>query len=112
MYEKKLHPVLAQAKFWMRLWRHAFLALALVGASLLAGILGYRDLEDLSWVDATLNASMILGGMGPVTELKTDAGKLFAAGYALYSGLLFLVTAGVVFAPMIHRMLHRFHADQ
>jgi hypothetical protein len=111
MYERRRHAVLDRAAFLVRFWKHAGLAIALVGASLFAGIVGYRDLENMSWIDATLNAAMILGGMGPVTELKTDAGKLFAAGYALYSGMLFLVTAAVVFAPLIHRLLHRFHVD-
>jgi hypothetical protein len=112
MYEKRHHPVLDRAAFMVRFWKHAGVAMLLVGASLFAGILGYRDLEDMSWIDATLNAAMILGGMGPVTELRTDAGKLFAAAYALYSGMLFLVTAAVVFAPLVHRMLHRFHMDR
>jgi len=111
MYEKRKHPLLDRTAFISRLAQHFSGAVVLVGVSLYAGIIGYRELESMSWVDATLNASMILGGMGPVTELKTEAGKLFAAGYALYSGMLFLVTAAVVFAPLIHRLLHRFHLD-
>jgi hypothetical protein len=89
--------------------RHALLTLAWVAASLGIGVLGYRGLEGMSTIDALLNASMILGGMGPVGELHTAAGKLFASAYALYSGMGFLVAAAVLFSPVIHRVLHRFH---
>jgi hypothetical protein len=75
------------------------------------GILGYHVLEGLAWIDALLNAAMILGGMGPVDEVHTAAGKIFAAFYALYSGLIVLVVAGVLFAPLLHRFLHRFHLE-
>lgn len=109
MYEKRQHMLLARPAFARRVLMHAGAAGTLVSVSLLAGVLGYRELESLSWTDAILNASMILAGMGPVSALTTEAGKLFAAGFALYSGLLFLVTAAVVFAPLIHRLLHRFH---
>ena len=74
-------------------------------------MLGYHALENLSWIDSFLNASMILGGMGPVNELKTEAGKLFAGLYALFSGIVFLVIAGIIFAPLVHRLLHRFHFE-
>jgi len=70
---------------------------------------GYHWLEGLSWVDAYVNAAMILGGMGPVTELHTTGGKVFAGTYALFAGIVFLVTVGVVFAPVLHRVMHRFH---
>ena len=87
-----------------------------LGASLLAGSLafgmvGYHDLEGLPWVDAFLNASMLLGGMGPVDMPHTEAGKLFAGLYALYSGMLFLVLAALILAPVFHRVLHRFHLE-
>jgi hypothetical protein len=111
MYENRRHALLSRAAFIARLTKHFTAAVALVAASLVVGIIGYHELETLSWIDATLNASMILDGMGPVSELQTDAGKLFASAYALYSGMLFLVTAAVVFAPLIHRMLHRLHID-
>ena len=75
------------------------------------GILGYRILEDLPWVDAILNASMILGGMGPVNELHTTAAKLFASAYALFSGLIFVVVTGIVIAPILHRFFHWFHLE-
>ena len=85
--------------------------LLLVGISLLAGIVGYHGFEHLSWTDSFLNASMILGGMGPVDAVKSEGGKLFAGFYALYSGLAFLVLAGLLFGPVAHRILHNFHYD-
>ena len=84
---------------------------ALIGVSLLAGMAGYHYLEDLPWIDAFVNAAMILGGMGPVSPINTHGGKLFAGLYALYSGLFVIVAAGILFAPVLHRMLHTFHAD-
>ncbi len=111
MYEKSHHGLLSRPAFISRLTLHVVVAFGLIAASLYAGMLGYHELEGLSWLDAALNASMILGGMGPVDPIKTEAGKLFATAYALYSGLLFLVTAAIVFAPMVHRLLHRFHMD-
>lgn len=85
---------------------HWLLASAIVIVSLAIGIAGYELTEGLSFIDALLNASMILGGMGPVNELYTSAGKVFASLYALFSGVLFLVVAGIVVAPIVHRMLH------
>jgi hypothetical protein len=87
------------------------LAFCLISVSLLAGMAGYHFLEDLPWIDAFLNAAMILGGMGPVAPIQTNAGKFFAGCYALYSGLVVIAVAGVIFAPVVHRMLHRFHAQ-
>jgi hypothetical protein len=75
------------------------------------GVLGDHYLEGLAWIDALVNASMLLGGMGPVDALHTVAGKLFASFYALYSGIIFLVVVGVIFAPLYHRFLHRFHLE-
>jgi len=89
--------------------RHASFAAALVGGSLFIGMAGYHFLEHLAWLDAFLNACMILGGMGPVNNPQTAAGKLFAGLYALYSGLVFLVVVGVLFAPVLHRARHLFH---
>lgn len=94
-----------------RLARHAVVALAIMIGSLAIGILGYRITEGMNWTDALLNAAMILGGMGPVNELHTEVGKVFAALYALYSGLVVLVVAGVLFAPIFHRILHHFHVE-
>jgi len=97
--------------FVRRILAHALVALVLVAASLAAGILGYRLLAGLSWIDALLNAAMILGGMGPVNELSSDAGKLFATFYALYAGVAFLAIAAVLTAPFAHRLLHTLHLE-
>lgn len=112
MYEQRTDHLLTRAKFLRRLGRHASASLGLVAGSLSIGILGYHFLEHLSWLDALLNASMILGGMGPVDPVKTVPGKIFASFYALYSGLVVLVAAGIVFAPVFHRFLHRFHLQE
>src|SRR5262245_35934459 len=92
--------------------KHSLVALALVGSTLVVGMAGYRWLEGLSWIDAYLNAAMILGGMGPVAKLCTTRGKLFAGTYALFAGMVFLVGVGVLFTPLIHRVMHRFHLDE
>lgn len=111
-YEHRTESLLPFRVFLWRLSRHAICALALVAGSLAVGIAGYHFLENLSWIDSLLNASMILGGMGPVDPVKTVPGKLFASGYALYSGLIVLVAAGMIFAPVFHRFLHRFHLEE
>jgi hypothetical protein len=111
MYEHRAAPLLPRTAFLRRLARHGGIALALVSVSLAIGIVGYHVLEGLPWIDALLNAAMILGGMGPVDQVHTAAGKIFAAFYALYSGLIVLVIAGVLFAPLLHRFLHRFHLE-
>lgn len=92
------------------LW-HFAVATALVLGSLLIGMAGYAHYEGLAWRDAFLNAAMLLGGMGPVEAPRTAGGKLFAGLYALYAGLVFLVAVGIVLAPVVHRLLHKFHWD-
>ena len=87
------------------------IALGVDLGSLVIGMLGYHFLEGIPWVDSLLNAAMILGGMGPVNTLHTTAGKLFASFYALYSGVVFVVVAGILFAPVVHRFLHHFHLE-
>jgi hypothetical protein len=82
-----------------------------LAGSLAIGVLGYRLLEGLSWIDAFLNASMILGGMGEINELHTDAGKIFASIYALFSGGVFLAVASILIAPIAHRIMHRLHLE-
>jgi hypothetical protein len=109
MFEKRHEPLLPRAAFLWRLFSHFIIAVGVIVGSLLIGILGYHCFEGLDWIDSLLNAAMILGGMGPVDALRTVAGKLFAAFYALYSGIVFLVVAGVLFAPIFHRFIHRFH---
>lgn len=111
-FESKNQPLLCRARFIRRLGNNLLAALVLIGASLLFGMAGYHLLEGMPWIDAFANASMILSGMGPLGELKTWGGKLFAGLYALYSGLLLIVVAGLMFAPVVHRILHRFHLEQ
>jgi len=91
--------------------RSARIALGLVAVSLFVGMLGYHAFEGMPWIDAFVNASMILSGMGPVGELHSTGGKLFAGLYALYSGFALLTIAAVLLAPVIHRFLHRFHIE-
>ena len=109
MYEHRSKPLLPIRKFYHRLARNAALGSAVVTGSLLIGMAGYHVFENMGWIDAFVNASMILSGMGPVGELKTSAGKIFAGCYALFSGVAFLTSVGVVFAPIFHRFLHKFH---
>lgn len=111
MFEAHDQPLLSRQLFYRRVGRYAATAGLLVGVALLIGILGYRVTEGMSWIDALLNAAMILGGMGPVDPLHTDAGKLFASFYALFAGIVFLVSVGVLIAPIFHRVLHRFHVQ-
>jgi hypothetical protein len=111
IFEHHNQPLLSKEKFFIRQVNHIMIVLAIIGGSLLIGMVGYHLIEGMSWVDAFLNSSMLLGGMGPVDQLHTNAGKIFAGVYALYSGIVFLVIAGVLFAPMFHRMLHHFHLD-
>ncbi|HPO14663.1 MAG TPA: hypothetical protein PLI09_14580 [Candidatus Hydrogenedentes bacterium] len=109
MFEHYREPLLSMEAFVARLALHGLIFVGMVVGALGIGLLGYHGLEGLSWVDALVNASMLLGGMGPVNELHTAAGKVFASGYALFSGLFFVVAMGVLLAPMAHRLLHRFH---
>src|SRR5438270_10822143 len=112
MYETRLQPIATRRLFVARMVRHAALAVAVVAGSLFMGMSGYVYFEHLTWLDAFVDASMLLGGMGPVHNPETAGGKLFAGCYALYSGLVFLVTVGVVLAPVMHRALHKFHWTQ
>ncbi len=113
-FEHRTQPLLPRALFLRRLARHGLYGLLLLAVSLAIGIAGYHWIAGFSWVDALLNASMLLGGMGPVGDLPNDAAKIFASMYALYAGVVFLVLTGLLLAPVFHRVLHRFHweADQ
>lgn len=110
-YEPKHTRPISTRRFAYRLARHAALVGALIALSLAGGMIGYEHYEKLPWRDAFLNASMLLGGMGPVDAPRTPGGKLFAGFYALYAGLVFIVSAGVLFVPVVHRILHHFHVD-
>lgn len=103
--------LLSRDAYLRRQGRFALFALAIVASSLGIGILGYHWTEGLGWLDSLLNASMLLGGMGPLESPVTVAGKLFASFYALFSGIVFLMAAGVFAAPLLHRVLHRFHLE-
>ena len=109
MYEHHKQPLASGAVFAQRLTRNATLTAAILLVSLTIGVLGYHFLGRLAWIDALLNASMILGGMGPVDPMQTSGGKLFASAYALYSGVVLLASVGVLAAPILHRFLHHFH---
>jgi len=111
-YEHRTEPLLPREQFYRRLIRHMLVAFGLMAGSLGLGVLGYHLTEGLSWLDSLLNASMILSGMGPVAVLHSPAGKLFASFYALFSGAVFLGMAGIVVAPIAHRLLHRLHLEE
>jgi len=111
MYEHRRQKLLSRPAFVRRLTRHGVWALWLVLGSLFFGTVGFHLMSRQSWIDAVLNSAMLLGGMGPVGDMGPASGKIFAALYALYAGLVFLIVAGLLFAPVFHRMLHRFHLD-
>ncbi len=111
MYEHHSESLLPVRKFVYRLLLHVLVALVTVVCALGIGILGYHRFEGLSWLDSFLNASMILGGMGPVNELHCPAAKIFAGFYALFSGLIFIGVASVIVFPIAHRFLHVLHLD-
>jgi len=111
MFEHRTEPLLPRSAFVRRVFKHAGLAAAIVLVSLLAGSVGYRACEHWTWIDATLNAAMILGGMGPVDAVRSSGGKIFATVYALYSGLVVIALIGVVLLPFMHRLMHRFHLE-
>ena len=112
MYEHLSKPLLPRRAFILRLLRQLLFILLLILLSLAFGVLGYRYFEHFSWLDSLLTASMILGGMGEITDIKTDGGKLFASFYALYSQIFILICGGLLLIPVLHRLLHHFHLDQ
>jgi hypothetical protein len=111
-FEHRKRPLATPAAFARRVARSIGLVVLLMAVSLAAGMFGYHTLESMSWIDAFHNAAMLMGGMGPVSEMKTGAGKLFAGLYALYCGLFLLIAAGIVLAPLAHRLVHRFHLEE
>lgn len=112
MFEHRTAPLLPRQAFVARVVGYVVAASALVGAALGMGVLGYHFFAGLPWIDALVNASMILGGMGPVDRVENPAGKLFASFYALFSGLLFIGAASLVLAPFVHRVMHKLHLDE
>jgi hypothetical protein len=111
MFEHRKESLLPRPLFFWRIFNYGSISFGLILVSLVFGILGYRNFEGMPWIDAFVNAAMILGGMGPVGELHTDSGKLFAGIYALYCGLIIVISMGVLLAPILHRFLHIFHME-
>jgi hypothetical protein len=112
MFEKKHERLLSVPQFIKRLASFSFIAFLLIGLALCIGIAGYYYIASFPLVDAILNASMILAGMGPVGELPTTEAKLFASTYAIFSGLVFIAVIGVLLTPVMHRLLHKFHLEE
>ena len=112
MYERKHERVAPTSVFAKRMAVTLMMTAILILAALSVGISGYLWFAGFGWLDSLVEASMILGGMGPVQQLTTSSGKWFASGYALFSGLIFIAVMGLVLAPVIHRILHRFHEDE
>lgn len=111
-FESRHQPLLSRRRFARRIARHLVVSAGFMGVSLLVGMIGYHALEGMNWIDSFLNAAMILGGMGPIEALHTNAGRIFAGCYALYSGLGAVILMGFLAAPLFHRVLHQFHLEQ
>lgn len=112
MFEQKNEKLAPISVFIRRMAASVLIAVILIAFTLSIGITGYHLIAGFKWVDSFLEASMILGGMGPVNALATEGAKIFASVYALFSGLIFIAIMGIVLAPATHRMLHKFHIDE
>lgn len=112
MFEHHTDPLLPRSRFLLRAAWFLLLSAALVGTALGVGVVGYHHFGGLSWIDSLLDASMILGGMGPVDPIPSHAGKLFASFYALFSGLLFIGAMSLVLTPFVHRLMHKLHIEE
>lgn len=110
MYEHRSEPLLPSREFWRRFGRHFLVSQALVIVALMIGVVGYH-FSGFTWIDSLLNASMLLGGMGPVGDIPTSGGKIFASFYALFAGLVFISVSGILLAPVLHRVMHKLHLD-
>jgi hypothetical protein len=111
-FEHHSKPLPSADKYPVRVLRYTLLAVILLSFSPGIGVVGYRFLNDETWLDALVDASMILTGMGPVSDLKNDAAKIFASFYSIFSGVAFLSIVAVFLSPVVHRFLHRFHVDE
>ena len=111
MLEQRHERLLPVRAFILRVILYAVIAVGLIILSLVVGVLGYRHFEGMSWIDSFLNASMLMGGMGPVSRLETDAGKMFAGIYALYCGMILLASVAILMTPVAHRLLHKIHME-
>ena len=112
MFEKKTQPLASKSEYYKRITKGFFYMLFFLIIFLGIGVLGYHYTADIPWLDAMHNASMILSGMGPVVEIKTDAGKWFSSFYALFSGVAFITNISLLLAPMVHRFFHKLHIDE
>ena len=111
MYEHRKQPLASRSTFYQRILKNIIIALIIMAVCLVIGIAGYHYLGEVPWIDSIHNASMILGGMGPVVEIKSDTGKIFSSAYALFSGVIFITNVGVILAPALHRIFHRLHLE-
>jgi hypothetical protein len=111
MFERRHQKLLPREKFLLRVAKYGLISIGLIIFSLIVGMIGYHGFEGLSWVDAFLNSAMLMGGMGPVSALQTNAGKIFAGIYALYCGMVLLIAVAIFAAPIFHRFLHHFHLE-
>ena len=112
MYEHKKQKIVPMRMFYKRIMTNIVIASLIMLFCLLIGIAGYHYAAGITWLDSLHNASMILSGMGPVVEIKTDGGKWFSSIYALFSGVIFITNIGVILAPAIHRLFHRLHLEE
>ena len=112
MFERKTEKLVPLPTFFRRVALSLLLTLGVLCVALSIGVLGYHGIAGLPWIDSLLNASMILTGMGPVATMTTTSSKLFASGYAMFSGVVFIYSIGLVLAPLFHRILHKFHLDE
>ncbi len=112
MYEHKSEPLAPLPVFYHRILRSLLTAVILLGICLAIGIIGYHFTGNIPWIDAFHNASMILSGMGPVVEIKSNGGKIFSSLYALFSGVAFITNIGIILAPAAHRLFHRLHLEE
>ena len=114
-FEKKTQPLLPKEEYHVRVFRNALIGSLIILLFLLLGVAGYHYTSEnfkIGWLQSLLNASMILSGMGPVDEITTTSGKWFASIYALISGVVFITTIGIIIAPIVHRIFHRFHLEE
>ena len=111
MYEHHKQPLATKATFYQRILKNILIALLIMAVCLIIGIVGYHYTDNIPWIDSIHNASMILSGMGPVVEIKSDTGKIFSSAYALFSGVVFITNVGVILAPAVHRIFHRLHLE-
>lgn len=112
MFEHKRQPLAPRHVFYRRVAGNLSIAMVILLACLIIGIVGYHYTAGASWIDSLHNASMILSGMGPVIDIQTSSGKIFSSVYALFSGVIFITNIGIIIAPIIHRVVHKFHLEE